>query len=104
MTLVFPALLIKILSCIPIDRYKKKSTLASESCLLLLELFEVDVLEVLRQLAFYAMIDRPETNNIHKINQTEQKIEEFQYDDVMARLVLSLRCFWHKNHLKQSYG
>jgi hypothetical protein len=47
-------------------------------------------LEVLWQLALYSMIDRPETNNIYKINQTKQQIEEFQYDDAMARLVLSL--------------
>jgi hypothetical protein len=52
-------------------------TLAFESCLLLLEVFEVDVLEIIRQLALYAMINRPETSNIHKINQTEQKIGEF---------------------------
>jgi hypothetical protein len=31
------------------------------------------------------MIKRLETRNIHKINQTEQKTEEFQYDDAMAR-------------------
>jgi hypothetical protein len=53
--------------------------------LLLLEVFKVDVLEILWQLALYAMMDRPETSNIHKINQTEQQTEEFQYDDAMAR-------------------
>jgi hypothetical protein len=52
---------------------------------LLLKIFIINVLEVLRKLALYAMIDRLETNNIHKINHTEQKTEEFQYDDVMAR-------------------
>jgi hypothetical protein len=36
-------------------------TLAFESRLLLLEVFEVDVLEILWQLAFYATIDRPKT-------------------------------------------
>jgi hypothetical protein len=49
-------------------------TLAFKSRLLLLEVFEVDVLEVLHRLALYSMIGRPETSNIHKINQ----IEEFQ--------------------------
>jgi hypothetical protein len=46
-------------------------TLAFQSHLLLLKVFEVDVLEVLHQLALYLTIDRPETRNIHKINQTE---------------------------------
>jgi hypothetical protein len=36
-------------------------TLAFESRLLLLEVFEVDVLDVLWQLALYTTIDRPET-------------------------------------------
>jgi hypothetical protein len=40
--------------------------------------FEVDVLEVLHLLALYSTIGRPETSNIHKINQTEQQTEEFQ--------------------------
>jgi hypothetical protein len=44
--------------------------------MLLFKIFNVDVLEVLWQLALYTMIDGPETSNIHKIN---------QYDDVMAR-------------------
>jgi hypothetical protein len=52
----------------------------NKSCLLLLKIFKVDVLEILWQLALYTMIDRPETSNTHKINQTE----EFQYDDAMA--------------------
>jgi hypothetical protein len=52
-------------------------TLAFDSRLLLLKVFEVDVLEVLRQLAFYATIDRPEANNTTKINQTEQQIGQF---------------------------
>jgi predicted YcjX-like family ATPase len=53
--------------------------------LLWLKIFKVEVLEILRQLALYAMIDRPEISNIQKINQTEQQIEEFQYDDAMVR-------------------
>jgi hypothetical protein len=60
-------------------------TLAFKSRFLLFKIFKIEVLEILRQLALYAMIDRPETRNIHKINQTEQQIEEFQYDDTMAR-------------------
>jgi hypothetical protein len=43
-------------------------TLAFESHLLLLEVFEVDVLEVLRQLTLYATIDRPETSMRTTIN------------------------------------
>jgi hypothetical protein len=46
-------------------------TLAFKAHLQLLEIFEVDILEVLRRLTLYAMIDRPKTSNIHKINQTE---------------------------------
>jgi hypothetical protein len=45
--------------------------------LLLLEVFEVDVLEVLRRIALYVMIERPEANNTTKINKTEHEIEEF---------------------------
>jgi hypothetical protein len=76
MTLGFPILLTKILACIPINRYKKyvqyaSRTLSFESRLLLLEAFKVDVLEILRQLALCAMIDRPEINNITIINETE---------------------------------
>jgi hypothetical protein len=37
-------------------------TLAFESCLLLLEILEVDVLKILWQLVLYAMIGRPETS------------------------------------------
>jgi hypothetical protein len=48
-------------------------TLAFESRLVLLEVFEVDVLEVLRQLALYMMIDRSKANNTTKINQTKQQ-------------------------------
>jgi hypothetical protein len=37
-------------------------TLAFESRLMLLDVFKVDVLEILRQLILYAMIDKPETS------------------------------------------
>jgi hypothetical protein len=60
-------------------------TLAFKSRLLLLKIFKVDVLEILWQLALYAMINRLETSNIHKINQTKQQIKEFKYDDAMTR-------------------
>jgi hypothetical protein len=46
--------------------------------MLLLEVFEVKVMEILHWLALYSMISRPETSNICKINQIEQKIEEYQ--------------------------
>jgi hypothetical protein len=52
--------------------------LAFKSHLLLLEVFKVEVLEILHQLTLYSMIGRPETRNIHKINQTEQQTEEYQ--------------------------
>jgi hypothetical protein len=35
------------------------------------EVFEVNVMEILWQLSFYAMIDRPEINNTTRINETE---------------------------------
>jgi hypothetical protein len=53
-------------------------TLAFESHLLTFEVLEVDVLEVLHRFALYSTIGRPKTSNIHKINQIEQQIEEFQ--------------------------
>jgi hypothetical protein len=46
--------------------------------LLLLEVFEVDILKILRQLALYAMIDRPETSKRTKINKAEQQIVDYQ--------------------------
>jgi hypothetical protein len=49
--------------------------------LLLLEIFKVEVMEILWQLALYATIDRLEINNTTKINQ----IEEFQKYDAIAR-------------------
>jgi hypothetical protein len=90
MTLEFSTLLIKILACIPIDRYKKIGTICvKDTCLQIplaaLKIFKVEVLQILWQLTLYAMIYRPKTNNIHKINQIEQQIEEFQYDDAIAR-------------------
>jgi hypothetical protein len=60
-------------------------TLAFESHLLLLEIFKVEVLEILRQLALYATIDKPETNNTTRINQTEQQIEDYQQYDATTR-------------------
>jgi hypothetical protein len=46
--------------------------------MLLIKVFEVDVLEVLWQLAIYAMIDMPETRKRTKINKTDQKIVDYQ--------------------------
>jgi hypothetical protein len=72
-------------------RYIKKwaqhvsRTLAFESCLLLFKILKVNVLEILRQLILYATIDISEMNNIHEINQTKQKIEEFQQYEAIAR-------------------
>jgi hypothetical protein len=48
-----------------------KKTLSFESRLLLLEILEVDVLEILRQLILYATIDKSKTSNTHKISKTE---------------------------------
>jgi hypothetical protein len=45
--------------------------LAFKFHLLLLNIFKVEVLEILRQLALYAMIVRPEINNIKRINKIE---------------------------------
>jgi hypothetical protein len=50
-------------------------TLAFEFRVPLLEVFELDVLEILRELAFYATNDRPEINNTTRINETEYKTE-----------------------------
>jgi hypothetical protein len=60
-------------------------TLAFESHLLLLEIFKIEVLEILRQLALYATIGKPETNNTTRINQTEQQIEDYQQYDATVR-------------------
>jgi hypothetical protein len=60
-------------------------TLAFESRFLLLEIFKVEVLEILRQLALYVTIGKPETNNTTRINQTEQQIDDYQQYDAIAR-------------------
>jgi hypothetical protein len=59
-------------------------TLAFESRLLVLEVFEVDVLEILHRLALYLMIGRPETSNIHKINKIVKQTEDYQQCGAMA--------------------
>jgi hypothetical protein len=68
------------------------------------EVFKVDVLEVLWRFTLHSMIGRPETSKRIKINTKEQKIEDNQQYDAMARSILSLQKFWRKNHLKWSYG
>jgi hypothetical protein len=60
-------------------------TFAFKSHLLMLEVFEVDVLEVLRRFTLYSTIGRPETSKRTKINTTEQKTEDNQQYDAMAR-------------------
>jgi hypothetical protein len=72
--------------------------------LLVLEVFKVDVLEVLHWLTLYSTIGRPKTSKIDKINKIVQQIEDYQQYDAMAIYVLLLRNFWRNNHLKQSYG
>jgi hypothetical protein len=52
-------------------------TLAFKSRLLVLEVFEVDVMEILHRFALYLTIGRPETSNI-------QQIEDYQQYDAMA--------------------
>jgi hypothetical protein len=59
-------------------------TVAFKSRLLVLEVFEVDVLEILHRLTLYLTIDRPETSNIHKINKIVQQTEDYQQYDAMA--------------------
>jgi hypothetical protein len=53
--------------------------------LLLLEVFEVDVLEILQWLALHSTIDRSETSKKTKINKTEQQSEDNQQYDARAR-------------------
>jgi hypothetical protein len=60
-------------------------TLAFESCLLMLEVFEVNVLEILRWFTLYSANGRPETSKRTKINTTEQKTEDNQQYDAMPR-------------------
>jgi hypothetical protein len=50
----------------------------------MLEVFEVDVLEVLRWFTQYSMIGRPEKSK-RTINRTEQKTEDNQQYDAIAR-------------------
>jgi hypothetical protein len=59
-------------------------TVAFKSRLLVLEVFEVDVLKILYQLALYLTIGRPETRNIHKINKIVQQTEDYQQYDTMV--------------------
>jgi hypothetical protein len=58
--------------------------------LLVLEVFEVDVLEILHWFALYLTIGRPKTNKIHQINEIVQKAKDYQQYDAMTRYVLSL--------------
>jgi hypothetical protein len=51
----------------------------------MLEVFEVDVLEILRWLALYSMNGRSETSKRRKINKTEQQSADNQQYDAMAR-------------------
>jgi hypothetical protein len=60
-------------------------TLAFDSRLLMLEVFEVDVLEVLRRFTLYSTIGRPETSKENKINKIEQQSADNQQYDAMAR-------------------
>jgi hypothetical protein len=53
-------------------------TLAFKSCLLLLKIFEIDVLEVLRWFALYLTIDRLETSKRTKIIQIGQQTDDYQ--------------------------
>jgi hypothetical protein len=59
-------------------------TLAFKSRLLVLEVFEVDVLKILYRLALYLTIGRPETSNIHKINKIVPQTEDYQQYDTMV--------------------
>jgi hypothetical protein len=60
-------------------------TLAFESRLLMLEVFEVDVLEILRWLTLYSMNGRLETSKRTKINKIEQQSADNQQYYAMAR-------------------
>jgi hypothetical protein len=53
--------------------------------LLLLEVFKVDVLEILQWLALYLMIGRPKTSKRTKINKTEQQSGDNQQYDARVR-------------------
>jgi hypothetical protein len=49
-----------------------------------LEVFEVDVLEILHRFDLYLTIGRPKISKIHKINKIVQQIEGYQQYDAMA--------------------
>jgi hypothetical protein len=51
----------------------------------MLEVFEVDVLEVLRRFTLYSTIDRPETSKENKMNKIKQQSADNQQYDAMAR-------------------
>jgi hypothetical protein len=51
----------------------------------MLEVFDVDVLEVLWRFTLYSTIGKLETSKGTKINTIEQNIEDNQQYDVMAR-------------------
>jgi hypothetical protein len=59
-------------------------TLDFKSLLLVLEVFEVDVLEILHRFDLYLTIGRPKISKIHKINKIVQQIEDYQQYDAMA--------------------
>jgi hypothetical protein len=59
-------------------------TLALKSRLLVLEVFEFDVLEILHWFALYLTIGRPKTSKIHKINKIAQQTDDYQQYDAMA--------------------
>jgi hypothetical protein len=65
-------------------------TLAFKSRLLHLEVFEVNILEILKWLALYSMIGRLEISKRTKLNKTEQQSEDNQQYDARARYALSL--------------
>jgi hypothetical protein len=56
-------------------------TLAFKSRLLVLEVFEVDVLEILHRFDLYLTIGRPKTSKIQKI---VHQTEDYQQYDAMA--------------------
>jgi hypothetical protein len=51
----------------------------------MLEVFEVDVSEVLWRFTLYSTIGRPKTSKRTKINTTELKIEDNQQYDALSR-------------------
>jgi hypothetical protein len=59
------------------------STLAFESRLLMLEVFEVDVSEVLRRFTLYSTIDRSKTS---KRTKTKQSIDQYIINNMMQWL------------------